>query len=123
MPETTTAEVTYLSTLQFHWGGLFDSTPADNLGHLVRGTSRGTPGPVLCGIERFGEDAPGFSVGGGVVPHGVTAFDPCGGCVQVARDEFPGLPVVGLKELGQPLAAAIGTAYGRYSDDVVRAVA
>ena len=58
-------EITGYSTLQFHWGGLFDSKPADNLIHLVRSTNRGTPGPTLCGLERFAADAPGFSVGGG----------------------------------------------------------
>lgn len=114
-------EVTHLHTLQFSWGGLLDATPADNLGHLVRGTKRGTPGPALCGIDRFAKDAPGWSVGGGVVPHGVTAFKPCAGCAEVASRDFPGLPVVGMRQLAEPLAAAASTTMVRYSSDVAEA--
>ncbi len=83
-----------LTTLQFASGGLFDSVPTDHLIHLVRSTNRGTPGPTLCGIDRFAPNAPGWSVGGGVTgPHIVLA--PCEGCADVARAEYPGLPVSG----------------------------
>jgi len=79
MPDTVTdATVVELVTLQFAWGGLFDSRPADSLIHLVRGTDHGTPGPTLCGIDRFAEDAPGWSVGGGVYDPGIDVT-PCPG--------------------------------------------
>jgi len=86
-------QVRALVTLQFSWGGLLDGRPADNYQvHLVRCTNRGTPGPSLCGIDRFGENSPGWSVGGGTSgPH--TA---CAGCAAVAAADFPGLPVNGL---------------------------
>jgi hypothetical protein len=100
---------TYLATLQLHWGGMFDSKSADNLAHLVRGTGAGTPGPALCGIDRFAKNGPGFSVGGGVTPHGVM-FDPCPGCLDAARERFPGLPVVGMKSMSTRLAEALGVA-------------
>lgn len=115
---TTDAEVTHLATLQFAWGGLFDSTPADNLAHLVRGTRRGTPGPTLCGVDRFAEDSPGFSVGGGVTPHGVVAFDACPGCVETAKREFPGLPVVGMRSMSTRLAEALGVAAHEHTNDL-----
>jgi hypothetical protein len=88
-------EVTELHTLQFHWGGLFDSKPADGLAHLVRVTKRGTPGPTLCGIDRFGKNGPGWSVGGGVSGPGIT-HTPCEGCVTYARQHFPALPIAGM---------------------------
>lgn len=94
MPDTVTdAAVIQLVTLQFAWGGLFDSRPADSLIHLVRGTDRGTPGPTLCGIDRFAKDAPGWSVGGGVSGPGID-LAPCQGCADAARAGYAGLPVV-----------------------------
>jgi hypothetical protein len=87
--------VTALETLQFHWGGLFDSVPADDYTvHLLRSTRTGTPGPSLCGINRFGADAPGFSAGGGITGPNIV-HRACAGCADVARAEFPGLPVTG----------------------------
>jgi hypothetical protein len=88
--------VRVLITLQFSWGGLLDARPtADNYAvHLVRQAATGTPGPALCGIERFGPDAPGWSLGGGVTGAGIE-HRPCAGCADVARAEFPGLPIVG----------------------------
>lgn len=92
---TTELPVVALATLQFSWGGLIDAIPTDIDLHLVRRTARGTPGPTLCGIDRFALESPGWSVGGGVtgpnVTHGV-----CSGCLNVARGEFTGLPVVGM---------------------------
>ncbi|MDQ0376569.1 hypothetical protein [Amycolatopsis thermophila] len=107
----TTAEqpITHLTTLQFAWGGLFDATPVDDLVHLVRGTERGTPGPTLCGIDRFAPDAPGWSVGGGVTGPGMV-HTPCSSCVETARRDFPGLMVTGMKALSAPLAVALGEA-------------
>lgn len=80
------------STLQFSTGGLFDGQPVDDHVHLVRATRRGTPGPTLCGIDRFAPDAPGWSVGGGIIKEGATYFA-CPGCVETARRDFPGLTV------------------------------
>jgi hypothetical protein len=99
--------ITYLETLQFVNGGLFDGRPTDYLVHLVRGTSRGTPGPTLCGIDRFAPDVPGWSVGGGICGPGME-HAPCGGCADVARRDFAGLPVVGMRPLSEPMAAALG---------------
>ncbi len=116
IPTTTEPEVTYLATLQLAWGGLFDAESADNLAHLVRGTRRGTPGPTLCGIDRFAKDGPGFSVGGGVTPNGVI-FDACPGCVETARRDFPGLPVAGMASMSTRLAEALDvTAHGHSMD-------
>lgn len=106
MSQTTEAEITHLVTLQFANGGLLDAVPTDGLAHLVRGTQRGTPGPTLCGIDRFAEGAPGWSVGGGFTGPGIT-HTPCPGCLGVAQQEFPGLPVSGYVG-GPEVAAALG---------------
>lgn len=83
-------------TLQMSWGGLFDSRPADGyMAHLVRSTKRGTPGPTLCGIDRFAKDAPGWSVRGGISGPKIT-HTPCDGCVAKAAANYPDLPVGGL---------------------------
>lgn len=99
-----------LSTLQFSWGGLFNSKPADNYAvHLVRRTNRGTPGPSLCGIDRMDPKGPGFSVGGGISGKGVV-HRPCSGCVATATTEFPGLPVtgsIGAAEIREALEQAL----------------
>lgn len=99
-----------LSTLQFSWGGLFDGRPADGYTvHLIRFTNRGTPGPTLCGIDRFAKDGPGWSVGGGMTGPGIV-HTPCGRCVEVAAQEFPGLPIrgsVGAKEMRAATAEAV----------------
>ncbi len=88
-------QITALCTLQFSWGGLFDGRPADDYTvHLVRQAGRGTPGPTLCGIDRFAKDAPGWSVGGGISGPGIV-HKPCPGCAQAGREQFPGLPVSG----------------------------
>lgn len=108
---TDTLEVTGLTTLQFAWGGLFDAKPADQMIHLVRSTSRGTPGPTLCGRDRFAKDSPGWSVGGGVTGPDLT-LTPCSGCADKARESFPGLPVSGLVG-GREMAEHLGVAYGR----------
>jgi hypothetical protein len=100
--------VTALCTLQFSWGGLFDGRPADDYAvHLIRQKAgKGTPGPTLCGIDRFAEDAPGWSVGGGISGPGIV-HKPCPGCAGAAREQFPGLPVTG--SIGaQEMAAELG---------------
>lgn len=102
-------EVTSLSTLQFAWGGLFDARPADGgLVHLVRCTSTGTPGPTLCGINRFAKDGPGWSVGGGISGPDIPQV-PCQGCVAHARAHYSDRPVSGLG--GKVIAAEIGVAH------------
>lgn len=86
--------VTGLSTLQWSWGGLFNGRPVMDI-CLVRSTSRGTPGPTLCGQDRFAKSAPGWSVGGGVTGPGVVN-ERCAACEAVRSDEFPTLPVCGM---------------------------
>lgn len=111
MAEADPRPVTALATLQFSWGGLLDAEPADGYRvHLVRSTDRGTPGPSLCGIDRFGKDAPGWSVRGGLTGPGVR-HTPCAGCAAVAREQFPGLPVdgIGRHEMAAALAGSADT--------------
>lgn len=99
-PEEATALVTWpevrgLMTLQWSWGGLFDGRPAPGFDVcLVRSTARGTPGPTLCGRDRFALDAPGWSVGGGITGPNVQNT-PCAGCVEVRDRDYPHLPVGG----------------------------
>lgn len=102
-----------LCTLQFSWGGLFDGRPADGYAvHLVRQKAcGGTPGPTLCGIDRFAEDAPGWSVGGGLSGPGIT-HAPCPGCATAAREQFPGLPVAGMVGAAE-MAAEVGVEVSR----------
>jgi hypothetical protein len=100
-----------LCTLQFSWGGLVTARPADDYAvHLVRQTAaRGTPGPTLCGIDRFAEDAPGWSVGGGFTGRDIT-HKPCPGCASAAREQFPGLPIagsVGAREMAAELGVGV----------------
>lgn len=104
-------DVAALCTLQFSWGGLFDSQPADDYAvHLVRKRAGGTtPGPTLCGLDRFADDGPGWSVGGGIHGPGIT-HPPCPGCATAARDQFPGLPVtgsVGAREMAAELGVEV----------------
>lgn len=95
-PSNVTDGTVGLKTLQFSRGGLFDSEPVDGYkAHLVRATSRGTPGPTLCGIDRFAEGSAGWSVGGGITGPGIV-HTPCDGCVAEARKAYPGLPVTGI---------------------------
>lgn len=97
-----------LVTLQFASGGLVGAKPVDGWAvHLVRRAHRGTPGPTLCGIDRFAPGSAGWSVGGGVTGPGIK-HTPCAGCVEVAARDFPGLPVsgsVGRREIAAALAA------------------
>jgi hypothetical protein len=111
MPMPDDLPVTSLVTLQFSLGGLFDAEPTDNLIHLVRRTSQGTPGPTLCGINRFGPDAPGWSVGGGVSGPGII-LTPCQGCAQTARADYSGLPVNGSVG-GREMANHLEVTYAR----------
>lgn len=106
-PESVEHPTTHLATLQFANGGLVGAVPTDYLVHLIRGVAGGgTPGPTLCGIDRFADNAPGWSVGGGVYGPGMT-HTACPGCVAAAKRDFPGLPVVGLSVLSSAIVAAI----------------
>lgn len=97
--------VTTLATLQFASGGLVGAKPVDDYAcHLIRSTPNGTPGPTLCGLDRFAPGA-GWSVGGGISGPGIT-HEPCAGCRDAARAEFPGVPVYGLG--GAKMAAELG---------------
>ncbi|ALY08900.1 hypothetical protein GALAXY_56 [Arthrobacter phage Galaxy] len=61
--------------------------------HLVRMVANGgTPGPTLCGLDRFAAGAPGWSVGGGVTGAGIE-LKPCRGCEEVAGRDYPAAPV------------------------------
>lgn len=103
--------VTALVTLQFASGGLFDPRPVDAYAcHLVRSTPNGTPGPTLCGLDRFAKAGAGWSLRGGVSGPGIT-HEPCPGCRDAARAEFPGLPVSGLG--GAKMAAELGVGWKR----------
>jgi hypothetical protein len=87
--------VTGLATLQFHSGDLIQERPVDGYKvHLVRSTERGTPGPTLCGIDRFHPDTAGWSVRGGVTGPNIT-HERCPGCAE-HLSEFAGLPITGL---------------------------
>lgn len=86
-----------LFTLQFANGGLFDSRPVDGYKvHLLAvPKSGGTAAPSLCGIDRFNQEGPGWSIRGGCSDpkHPPT---PCEGCATEAAAKYPGLPVAGL---------------------------
>lgn len=100
-------EVVYLETLQFSWGGLFDSRLADGgLIHLVEHYYSGA-GPALCGIDRHAKDSPGWSLGGGLSGPNIPQI-PCEGCVAVAKEKFADLPIGGGCG-SKVIAEAIGT--------------
>ncbi|QOP64954.1 hypothetical protein SEA_BRYNNIE_56 [Arthrobacter phage Brynnie] len=85
--------VVALATLQFSRGGLFDGRPVGPEIHLVRMVANGgTPGPTLCGLDRFAKDAPGWSVGGGITGAGIEVR-PCPGCEGVAFQLYDAAPV------------------------------
>ncbi len=90
-------EIVSLATLQFGSGGLFDAKPVDDYKvHLVREKAcGGTPGPTLCGIQRFHPEGAGWSVRGGITPRG-HAFTPCDGCAEVRAARFPTFEIHGL---------------------------
>ena len=108
-----TAEIVGLVTLQFHTGGLLDGEPVDGYEvHLVRCKAKGgTPGPTLCGIDRFHPDSAGWSVGGGISGPGIV-HKPCPGCADAARAQFPGLEVTGLG--AEEMAAVLGVPWSRW---------
>ena len=94
-PSAAPADTIGLVTLQFGMTGLvvFDHTPVmDDIHLLTVKTGGGTPGPTLCGIDRFGKDAPGWSVGGGMrddrqLPRA------CPDCVARAQADYAHVPL------------------------------
>jgi len=104
---TTETPVTGLVTLQF------DSRPVDGYAvHLIRCTVRGTPGPTLCGLDRFHPESAGWSAGGGVSGPGIRHV-PCAGCADAARVQFPGLAVTGLG--AREMAAVLGAEWSHWN--------
>jgi hypothetical protein len=83
-----------LATLQWAFRDCFN-TGTEGCICLVRETGRGTPGPTLCGRDRFAKDAPGWSVRGGLTGP-ASQSEPCDGCWTVAARDFAGLPVHGI---------------------------
>lgn len=85
--------VVALATLQFTRGG-----PNGGVGefvHLVRKVvDGGTPGPTLCGLDRFAKTSPGWSVGGGISGAGIE-LAPCQACETVAWNDYTAAPVWG----------------------------
>lgn len=70
----------------------------------------GTPGPTLCGFERFGDNAPGgWSLGGGsIMVHAVDRYRGCYQCGKVATREFPGLTISGSLALAEAFTSSTG---------------
>jgi hypothetical protein len=115
MPDT---GIVGLITLQFATGGLIITGPVDDYAvHLVRSTAKGTPGPTLCGIDRFHEDSAGWSLGGGLGGPGIV-HKPCPGCAEVARAKFPGLEVTGLG--AREMAAVLGVPWSHWNGGVFK---
>ena len=99
-----------LVTLQFHGAGR-PAPLTDSWIHAVRRrpaskrfTQDDTPGPTLCGIDRFGPNTPTWTVGGGIYEHGA-AYRGCYLCGKVARREFPGLAITGTRPLATAFVA------------------
>lgn len=78
---------------RFASGGLIGARPIGNTTHLVRATGTGTPGPTLCGIDRFAKDTPGWSIheyrnGNPFDPHSGRPIEVCDLCeAEKARRE------------------------------------
>jgi hypothetical protein len=105
--------VVALTTLQFASGGLLNSRPVDGYTvHLIRRMADGgTPGPTLCGIDRFAKGSAGWSVSGGISGPNIV-HTPCPDCAKVARAEFAGVPVHGVVG-GREMAGELGVEYKR----------
>lgn len=105
----TSPNITSLETVQFAWGGLFDSEPTDgNIIHLMaveRKLPNGKLG-TLCDIDMFNKMTPGWSRGGGVIDRGIQ-YQGCPECLTVAKAEFPGALAIGAKEFTQPINAEL----------------
>lgn len=90
-----TATVVGLEACQFGATGReAPEAPYDDI-HLVRKTATGTPGPTLCGIDRFTKDGPGWDMGIGYVRTGVTPTG-CSACAIEAAEKFHDVPIQGL---------------------------
>lgn len=105
--------VTGLATLQVYSRARAPLSPGGTTYtiHLVRSTATGTPGPALCGLERFGPAAPGWSLSGGESGPNVIQ-SPCWGCAGVAAASFPGLLPRASSVGGTEMREAINIARG-----------
>jgi hypothetical protein len=98
------ANITSLVTCQFSRDKA--GPMSDTWVHAVRSRGRapgvlpGTPGPTLCGIPRFGPDSTGWSLGGGSWSPRKT-YHGCYQCGKVARAEFPGRRITGLRQFAE----------------------
>jgi hypothetical protein len=105
--------VTGLVTLQFSGGKRRSGPLSETWIHAIRsrrpaiGRLGGTPGPTLCGFERFAPDSPGWSVGGGSYSPDVQ-YTGCYLCGCAAHDEFPGLSISGSAWFSRPFSETTG---------------
>lgn len=94
-PPAAPADTVGFVTIQFGMTGLvvFDHHPVMEDIHLVTAKSDGgTPGPTLCGIDRFSDDTPGWSAGGGSRSPD-RAYRACPDCVARASADYPHVPL------------------------------
>lgn len=114
------ADITGLITLQFAGGqhAVFTRPWI----HAVRSRAAipgvrlpGTPGPTLCGIERFADDTPGWALGGGLIDDRTEYFG-CYLCGRVARNEFPGRAIHGSRRLAEAFSASTGVPLPKHLD-------
>lgn len=103
-----------LVTLQFKGEGrrLFDARPATFDVHLARYAS-GEPRATLCGIDL--EPRSGWTLGEGQSGPGIR-HQPCPGCVASARQDYPGLPVIGTCIGHRQVAAELGVPAWSWGD-------
>lgn len=87
-----------LFTLQWSAGGLFDGrlVPGYDVCLIRAVRDGGSPGPTLCGRDRFDRSQPGWSVRGGI-----GGLDPraCAECVAQREGDYRDLPVAGMHPL------------------------
>lgn len=74
----------------FASGGLVTARSTDQRAHMIRSTRTGTPGPTLCGIDRFAKGGPGGGYHSEATRPPLSDSPPvvCGRCVDVAREHF-----------------------------------
>lgn len=104
------ADITGLVTCQFggHKRGVYSWIHAVRKRAGIRGVRLpGTPGPTLCGIERFNREAPGWSLSGGVIDNNVD-YHGCYQCGKVALNEFPGRAIHGNRRFAEAFSASTG---------------
>lgn len=88
-PKYNGERIVAVANLQWGFGGLIDHRIVGDICLVRVQESGGTPGPTLCGLDRFAKDMPGWGFGIGSM-EGQTA---CTTCAAVARNM--GVPVRG----------------------------